>query len=455
MASGGEGECLDVAIVGGGIGGTYTAWRLRERGLKIAIFENTDRIGGRTFSVFLPSVPNVPADLGAMRFHRGIHTTLEGLLPQLGLRSEVFQPDQFQKMFHFRGRRLTGEELNSTKLPYNLSPSESKITSNLIWRLSQQALNVSRPDQIPDIEEATTPDGVPVYKQSYLNLMDKLWSSEAKNYLKDLSVFYTLFDTNVNAVHDAVATNPLVPSPQFTLFNTSLLFQIRPRRICASQVILALPPGALKNIQWGPLQNALPVKTALESVNDFSAMKIFLAYPSAWWDNFSVNYKAFFTDLPLRQGGEFGRFRNSSGHETALMMVSYADTKENNDFWRHLRSSPNTISSFIVPAAFSVSTKVVEHVHHHLATMYDVNASSIPMPIDGVMHIWDDPQNGGAWQLFKPGYQPKAVANFIQQPSASDDVFIVTNAFSRDLYGWSEGCLRAADKVLRQFFNMI
>lgn len=44
--------------------------------------------------------------------------------------------------------------------------------------------------------------------------MDKLWSSEAKNYLKDLSAFYTFFDPNVNAVQSVVETDPIVPTSQ-------------------------------------------------------------------------------------------------------------------------------------------------------------------------------------------------------------------------------------------------
>lgn len=134
-------DCLDVAIVGGGIGGTYTGWRLRNRGLNIAIYENTDRVGGRMFSMFLPSVPNVPAELGAMRYVPDEHSTLESLLPQLDLRSKVFQPDSFEKMFYFRSTRLSAEELDSPKLPYNLAPGESRNPNDLSWYVSKSITN--------------------------------------------------------------------------------------------------------------------------------------------------------------------------------------------------------------------------------------------------------------------------------------------------------------------------
>ena len=46
---------LDVAVVGGGVSGAYSAWRLQtERGPaeRIALFEYSNRIGGRLFTVY-------------------------------------------------------------------------------------------------------------------------------------------------------------------------------------------------------------------------------------------------------------------------------------------------------------------------------------------------------------------------------------------------------------------
>jgi protoporphyrinogen oxidase len=79
-------EILDVAIVGGGVSGIYTAWRLmhydattsetlrewannRPDGkLKIGVFERSSRIGGRLLSLVPPGLPNMRAELGAMHY---------------------------------------------------------------------------------------------------------------------------------------------------------------------------------------------------------------------------------------------------------------------------------------------------------------------------------------------------------------------------------------------------
>ncbi len=49
-------SCHDIAIVGAGPGGAFTAWRLRKKGLNIAIYEQLNRVGGRAFSIKIPGM---------------------------------------------------------------------------------------------------------------------------------------------------------------------------------------------------------------------------------------------------------------------------------------------------------------------------------------------------------------------------------------------------------------
>jgi monoamine oxidase len=62
---------LDVAVVGGGVSGLYTAWRLAcsdlQRKPAVQVFEMGDRIGGRLESVTLPGM-SFAGELGGMRY---------------------------------------------------------------------------------------------------------------------------------------------------------------------------------------------------------------------------------------------------------------------------------------------------------------------------------------------------------------------------------------------------
>src|ERR1700690_415614 len=61
---------IDVAIVGGGVAGTYAAWRLasEQPRLRVALFEMSDRIGGRLRSLAFREAPNLVCEAGGMRF---------------------------------------------------------------------------------------------------------------------------------------------------------------------------------------------------------------------------------------------------------------------------------------------------------------------------------------------------------------------------------------------------
>ena len=76
-------DVLDVAIVGGGVSGCYCGYRLltadpaipalqdirRASGrnsLSVALFEASDRIGGRLWSYRFPETPSLVADMGGM-----------------------------------------------------------------------------------------------------------------------------------------------------------------------------------------------------------------------------------------------------------------------------------------------------------------------------------------------------------------------------------------------------
>ncbi len=73
-----DGLKVQVAIVGAGISGLYTAWRLTDRSIDtggnkllggdVQVFDMNEKIAGRLESVRLPEMPNVQGELGGMRY---------------------------------------------------------------------------------------------------------------------------------------------------------------------------------------------------------------------------------------------------------------------------------------------------------------------------------------------------------------------------------------------------
>ncbi|WP_158623512.1 FAD-dependent oxidoreductase [Corallococcus sp. CA053C] len=129
---------MDVAIVGGGVGGCYLGYRLAHggrEGLKTGLYEASGRIGGRLWSVELPGLPGVRAELGGMRFHAQLHLVAD-LIRHLGLDSQVedFHFGQPENLTYVRGRPFRQRELTAEALardpgavPYRLRPSEQGL----------------------------------------------------------------------------------------------------------------------------------------------------------------------------------------------------------------------------------------------------------------------------------------------------------------------------------------
>jgi len=106
-----------VAIVGGGISGIYTAWRLlqqnqedvslhRQLSFQIHLYERESRLGGRIRSEKIPGT-DFRAELGAMRF-RPSHLILNTLLAELDVPICDFELPP--PTYYVRGRRLTSAE---------------------------------------------------------------------------------------------------------------------------------------------------------------------------------------------------------------------------------------------------------------------------------------------------------------------------------------------------------
>ncbi|MEF9672656.1 NAD(P)-binding protein [Pseudomonas sp. PCH446] len=128
---------LDVAVVGGGVSGTYSAWRLQQvhgDTQNIALFEYGDRIGGRLFSINLPGLPNVVAEVGGMRYIPGPdgHVLVDNLVKHLKLPSQDFPMGapkpvySKNNLFYLRGKRFRYRDFVEApeKIPYDLAWSE-------------------------------------------------------------------------------------------------------------------------------------------------------------------------------------------------------------------------------------------------------------------------------------------------------------------------------------------
>jgi monoamine oxidase len=125
----------DVTIIGAGIGGTYTGWRLRNKGLRIGIYEYSDRVGGRMYTKTFPDAPDLPVDFGAMRLRPEDHHRMMKAGAALGLSFVPFVEEMGRlperTLLFLRNTHLRIPELGGPRTPYRLRPGERTDPSEL------------------------------------------------------------------------------------------------------------------------------------------------------------------------------------------------------------------------------------------------------------------------------------------------------------------------------------
>jgi monoamine oxidase len=360
----------DVAIIGGGISGVYSGWRLMTadvqqspilkkwagRGnLKVAVFEGSDRIGGRLLTARPQGFPDTVCELGGMRYVSSqtlIRSLVENELKLKRFEQVVAKPENIA---YIRGKQIReGELLSPGLLPYDLSWAEQEYVlkndpSGLLgWAVGKLLPGVfqytgAALDQY--LRHARIND-VPLYKIGFWNLIAKALSPEAYSLSRTL-VGYDCLGSNVNAVDLISEYFEFTPGVHYYLFNqgydtvpwelerrfkevggaviqdswvegfdkitlhdgtVGVKINFRDHKkpaVIARAIILAMPRRSLELLKpEGPVmdpQQAPDFQNMLHSVEAIPLYKIFLAYEFPWWTAVGVSQGRSLTDLPIRQ----------------------------------------------------------------------------------------------------------------------------------------------------------
>ncbi|MFY9826180.1 MAG: FAD-dependent oxidoreductase [Thermoanaerobaculia bacterium] len=219
-------QILDYAIVGAGVAGTYTAWRIARAQSplrpRIRIFEALKKEGGRLVTAKIPGMPFY-AELGGMRYIAG-HIILASLAKELKLVSEEFKFDR--KRLFLRGQLIKPDgnpdaySLKSGTLPVNylkrtlstaLSemefPSADPMTAYVLRKKIEaipthpKGLHYSSltPDEWDEVKRHGWLKEQPLYKSGFWNLLHHYFESwEVFCFVRDALGYHSIFE-NWNA----------------------------------------------------------------------------------------------------------------------------------------------------------------------------------------------------------------------------------------------------------------
>jgi hypothetical protein len=370
---------VDVAVVGGGVSGIYAAWRLltsepgdglaaawakARGGLKVALFEGSDRIGGRLLSARSPLLPDTTAEIGGMRYVvsgkdnvKGPQRLVQGLVEKV-LKLPVHEQtvDVDTNIAFLRGRLLRSNALGEPLgLPYQFDPTEAAwlaarsganpaaLIERALIRLMPEIPARLNDGTLRAYLEAIEIDGLPLWRHGFWNLLAKGISPDGYNAAR-ATVGYDCLADNSNALDLTMEYFDFTPGIKYKMVNEgyeAVPFQLHQRfaaaggetrlncwlasfaatdladgsrgakltfrdnsTLTARAIVLAMPRRAIELLQ--PEGEVLGAQNTafrhdLASVRGIPLFKLFLLYPQSWWQTAGVERGRSLTDLPLRQ----------------------------------------------------------------------------------------------------------------------------------------------------------
>lgn len=488
---------LDVAIVGGGVAGSYCAYRLAGS-RHVALFEASRRIGGRLWSAPLKNDGGV-AEIGGMYF-RAHQQNVRNLIEHLALPWETVQ---FTRAGQFlRGTAFSDADFSSPSLPFNLTDDERKSgPSALLVHVLEQIVPgctdlwpINRSDGRSARAtfqrlRAARHNGRPLHEFGLWNVLADAVSTEAQALLASTLGAALLF-RNINAF-DGVwgLLHELGDGPGLRLTQGyqalpvemvrraeangvdarlahtlnaigrrgqafALTFETASgARIVqhARQVILALPQRALQSINFDPALFEDPdlfARMRDDAIAPMRSCKVFLSYRKAWWSEERGEARhvvARYTDLPMQQCYYFGRHAPEA---PALLMAAYADDVSAM-FWSQFVDAPyaSAAASRSDCEALCAPGDLVASLRRQLGKLH--GQANTPAP-DGALYFdWGRPPYGGAWHAWAPQIESWKIRPCMRQPNPRLGLFICGEAYSQR-NGWVEGAINSAERTLER-----
>lgn len=338
----------EVAIVGAGIAGLTAAWRLRQAGVPVRLFEAQSRIGGRMLSLRDHFADGQVVELGGELIDTG-HVRIRALAAELGVElDDLLAGETLHDTWYFDGRKLGEREIVEAFVPVAAAIERDVATlgdGDLDYRDGNPAFHALDALSIAQwldrngvsgwlrrlLEVAyTTEMGLEPGEQSALNLLTFIGTDDAdafKVFGESDERFHVRGGNDLvprrlgDRLGDAVETGSVLESVRGDAGGYTLSFRRGAASVAvhAKQVILALPFTLLRKVE---LSLDLPEakRRAIDQLAYGTNAKLMIGFDQRTWRAHDAN-GASMSDLAYqttwetsrRQPGHAGILTNFTG----------------------------------------------------------------------------------------------------------------------------------------------
>jgi monoamine oxidase len=468
-----QGARLDLAVIGAGAAGTSVARRVAaERpGWSIALFERTDRVGGRLRSRHFEHAAH-PIELGGMRYLTS-QPLISSVVEEFNLATHLFDSTGGPDRSVLRGVVSAGAGDPSAGDAYDLAPDERGRSANDLaartfeaflpgyqaldhagyaerratatyrgrpvtdWSISEVLSSVLSPDGHRFVFDAFGYDsGLRAFNAA--DLIEFLFSGgdpteEARTPDEGMDripqVLASAFEAAGGTVHVRADLESFESVPE----GVALQFA-GGGVVHAARLVLAVPVPALRLLATTSASLRAEVfRRVIDSVEPFPAMKLYLSYPEPWWRP-SVAGLRTVTDLPNRKVF----YLDDGAGEGSVLLGMYTDGR---DVAHWLPLADRASDGAPAPAAMLTElTRMLRAVHP--------GVTELPQPLESALMSWGADPHETAWHFWRSGFVSDQVLRVAPQPDPSLPIYLANEAFSRR-QSWAEGALEAADAAVQ------
>jgi monoamine oxidase len=466
---------LDVAIVGAGAAGTYLAFQLIKArpDWRVAIFERSQRIGGRLWSVHVDGLAK-PIELGGMRYMSG-HRLVQSVVDELGIEARDFDPTGQPERTVLRGVVGTSPDDPEGGRGYDLPADEAgRAASDLMGAAFREIV-----PQAHELDEAgwrrlratARFGGRPLVDWSLDEAIGTILSSEAHRFATDAFGYDSGFRPHNagDAIQYLVGTGhpsgkarvpvdgmdriPRELAARFEALGgtvrvghdvqrvearegTVLLGFADGSGIRARRVVLTLPIPALETLAVAsPLLAGPTWRRLYDSIAGYAGTKLYCWYDRPWWRDGTTAPTGIrtTTDLPPRKVFYF----DEAPDRPAAMLAAFTDFRDNDPIIALTQGATGG-----APA----SAALLDALQGWLAQAHP-GAVVPPKPLGSAFQHWGADPREVAWHYWRAGNNSDEMLELAVQPDPALPIHIGGEVFTR-AGAWVEGALLSASAVV-------
>ena len=407
----------DIIIVGGGISGLFTAFKLSKTGYKIILLESTNRLGGRIKTY---QKNNEQFEAGAARIHNS-HGKVLSLIEDLNLEEDLIKlPSEIDQILRNKKKQFpydTKNKLNTKDLLNDAFLKSKDYDKELLINITFEEYLVL----IYDYETAQFIKDSFGYDSEFIILnADAALSMFQSDFLKGEDNYYILkngLESIINHLEKNLIQNGVKVKKNCIIQDINdeynYILTKTNEKFYFKNLVCAIPQKSLLNINYfNDNYNQL-----LNSVEGIQLIRIYAKYPTKnlWFKNI----KRTTTDNYLRHVIPIDP-------EKGLIMIVYAD---------------NNIAKSWMNYSKNKDDFLINVIHKQIKDVFDIEP---PKPEFISIHNWTD-----GVHFWKSGSNMDELYGKIIKPNKSKEIYICGEAYSKK-QGWIEGAIQSCYNVIEQ-----